>query len=333
MKKLMLALAITSVLGIVGCESEQKVTAGSEKIMKIATITNANHSRTKGLVKFGELVEKQTKGSVKIKVFSDSALGDDKKVLEGLKDGSIGATSVSTTTVAAYKKQFEALDLPFMFKDKATAYKVLDGPIGESLLAQLPEVGFIGINFWENGFRHLTNNKHEVKDMADIEGLRLRTMDSKVHIELWKTLKAEPTPMAFAKIYDALSTGELDGQENPFGHIINTKFYEVQKYLTTTGHVYNASPFLISKKFWTTLSTSEQKAIKAAAKEARDYQRALNEKEDLASIALLKEKGMTVTDLNPGQKELILETLKPLYQKYSDTLGADLINKLLVANK
>lgn len=323
-----LAVAVVGLTVMVGTTA-----MASEKVMKLGIVTNKDRSLTKGLVKFGEVVEKETGGAIKVQVFSDGVLGGDRQTLEALQMGTVHGTSVSTGPIAAFAPQFDVFDLPFLFKDKATAFKVVDGPIGQELLEQLPKVGFIGMNYWENGFRHLTNNKREVKTLEDIKGLKIRTLESKVHVDTWKTLGANPTPMSFSQLYTALEQGVVDGQENPFGNVTGNKFYEVQKYLTTTGHVYNASPFLISKKFWDTLSEQEKEVMKKAAKEAQAYQRQLNDKEDQDSAALLTEKKMKISELNPGEKEKIVEALKPVYEKYSETLGKEFVDKLLAAVK
>lgn len=337
MKKCLgLALAICLMFVFVaGCSTQKDAgdKKASIKVMKLGIVTSKDRSLTKGLVKFGEIVEKESAGTIKVEVFSDGVLGGDRQTLEGLQMGTIHGTSVSTGPIAAFVPQFDVFDLPFLFKDKPTAFKVVDGPIGQELLDKLPAVGIIGMNYWENGFRHLTNNKREVKTMEDIKGLKIRTLESKVHVDTWKMLGANPTPMSFSQLYTALEQGVVDGQENPYGNVTVNKFNEVQKYLTNTGHVYNASPFLISKKFWDTLSDKEKDIMKKAAKEARDYQRQLNEKEDQDSLAYLKEKGMKITDLNPGEKEKIVVALKPLYAQYSVTLGKDLVDKLLAAVK
>jgi TRAP-type transport system periplasmic protein len=330
MKKLLsMALAAVTLTLMVSAST----TMAADKIMKLGIVTNKDRSLTKGLVKFGEIVEKETAGTIKVQVFSDGVLGGDRQTLEALQMGTVHGTSVSTGPIAAFAPQFDVFDLPFLFKDKATAFKVVDGPIGQELLEQLPKVGFIGMNYWENGFRHLTNNKREVKTLEDIKGLKIRTLESKVHVDTWKTLGANPTPMSFSQLYTALEQGVVDGQENPFGNVTGNKFYEVQKYLTTTGHVYNASPFLISKKFWDTLSDPEKDIMKKAAKEAQAYQRQLNEKEDQDSSALLTEKKMKISELNPGEKEKIVAALKPVYEKYSESLGKELVDKLLAAVK
>ena len=303
--------------------------AMAAKTMKLGIVTNKERSLSKGLVKFGQIIEKETKGEIKVQVFTDGVLGGDRQILESLQMGTVHGTSVSTGPIAAFVPQFDLFDLPFLFKDKATAFRVVDGPVGQELLDMLPKVGLIGLNYWENGFRHLTNNRREVKTLEDIKGLKIRTLESKVHVDTWKTLGANPTPMSFSQLYTGLEQGVVDGQENPYGNIVINKFYEVQKYLTNTGHVYNASPFMISKKFWDKLTDAEREIVKKAAKEAQVYQRELNAKEDADSVVVLTKAGVKITELNPGEKETIVTTLKPVYDHFSKSLGKDLVDRLM----
>ncbi|MCX7779447.1 MAG: TRAP transporter substrate-binding protein [Negativicutes bacterium] len=337
MKKVLSLISLVLIAGLVlaGCSGQKD--AGEKKagpkVMKLGIVTNKDRSLTKGLVKFAEIVEKETGGSIKAEVFADGVLGGDRQVIEALQMGTVHGTAVSTGVVAAFAPRFDAFDLPFLFKDKQTAFKVFDGPIGQEVLGDLPKAKLIGLAYWENGFRHLTNNKREVKTAEDIKGLKIRTLESKVHVEAWKTLGANPTPMSFSQLYTALEQSVVDGQENPYGNVVASKFNEVQKYLTNTGHIYNANVFLVSKPFWDSLTEKEREAIKKAAIEARDYQRQLNEKEDQDSVAILKEKGMKITDLNPGEKEKMQQMLQPLYQQVAKTVGGDLVDRIVAATK
>lgn len=345
MKKLFSVVVAVMMIALVGCgsantdSSDQKsgdnkaATSSEAKVMKLAVVVPKERSLAKGLYKFGEIVEEKTNGSVKVEVFPDGQLGGDRDVLEGLQLNTVQGTTVSTAPVAAFAPRFNVFDFPFLFSDKETAYKVLDGPIGEELLGDLPEVGIIGLNYWENGFRELTNNKKEVTTLADIKGLKIRTMENSLHIDAWKALGASPTPLAYTELYTALQQGVVDGQENPYGNVTSAKFYEVQKYLTNTNHVYNASIFMISKKFWDTLTDEEKAIMKDAAEEAKVYQREENQKEAEESLKFIKEQGMVVSELAPGEKEKIREKLQPVYDKYTKEIGADLVNKILEAVK
>lgn len=301
----------------------------SEKLMKLAVVTSEDRSLTKGLVKFGELVESKTNGSIKVEVYPNGQLGGDREVFESLQFGSIQGTTMSTGPIAQFVPKFNVFDLPFLFPNSEVAYEVLDGKIGTDLLAELESQNVIGLNYWENGFRHLTNGVKEVKTPDDVKGLKIRTLENDLHMDIWSELGANPTPMAFTELFAGLQQGVVDGQENPVGNVTANKFYEVQKYLSKTGHVYNASPFLISKDFWNTLSDEEKKAVQEAADEARDHQRELNQKEDEDGYKFLTENGMTVTDISDEEKEAFLEKVKPVYEKYSASIGEDFVDELL----
>lgn len=332
----LISLAIIACLLLVtGCSSQTQSGGKKDgtKVMKLGIVTNKDRSLTKGLQKFAELVEKESGGTIKGEVFSDGVLGGDRQVLEALQMGTVHGTAVSTGVVAAFAPRFDAFDLPFLFKDKATAYKVFDGPIGQEVLQDLPKSGLIGLAYWENGFRHLTNNKREVRTAEDIKGLKIRTLESKVHVETWKTLGANPTPMSFSQLYTALEQGVVDGQENPYGNVVTSKFNEVQKYLTNTGHVYNANVFIVSKVFWDSLTDKEREAVKKAAEESKTYQRKLNEEEDQSSVKYLTEKGMKINDLNAGEKDKIMQMLEPIYKQVSTAIGGDLVDRLVKAAK
>ncbi|MGG7618387.1 TRAP transporter substrate-binding protein [Bacillus coreaensis] len=301
----------------------------SEKLMKLAVVTSEDRSLTKGLVKFGELVESKTNGSIKVEVYPNGQLGGDREVFESLQFGSIQGTTMSTGPIAQFVPKFNVFDLPFLFPNSEVAYEVLDGKIGTDLLAELESQNVIGLNYWENGFRHLTNGVKEVKTPDDVKGLKIRTLENDLHMDIWSELGANPTPMAFTELFAGLQQGVVDGQENPVGNVTANKFYEVQKYLSKTGHVYNASPFLISKDFWNTLSDEEKKAVQEAADEARDHQRELNQKEDEDGYKFLTENGMTVTDITDEEKEAFLEKVKPVFEKYSASIGEDFVDELL----
>lgn len=341
MKKFILASIITSMVALVGCSSESAEpqagsatpAKGEEKVMKLAVVTSKDRSLTQGLYKFGEIVEKETGGSIKVQVFPDGQLGGDVAVYEALKMGSIQGSTMSSGPISSFAPRFSALDLPFLFKDEATAYNVLDGEIGQELLNDLPATGVVGLNYWENGFRHLTNNVREVKTVEDIKGLKIRTLENPLHIDMWKQLGATPTPMAYTELFTALEQRVVDGQENPAGNVTTAKFYEVQDYLTKTGHIYNASVFLLSKSFWDSLTEEEKAIVEKAAKEAQAYQRELNQKESAEAIEFLKQEGMTVTELSDEEKKKLVEAVQPVYEKYSAELGEDLVNKLIDANK
>ncbi|WP_134699196.1 TRAP transporter substrate-binding protein [Ammoniphilus sp. YIM 78166] len=346
MKKLMFASILASVVALTGCGGGNQATeapkkdsaapaasSAEAKIMKLAVATNKDRSLTKGLYKFAEIVEKESGGTLKAQVFPDGQLGGDVQVFEAMKMGSIQGSTMSSGPIASFVPRFSALDLPFLFKDEATAYNILDGEIGQQLLDELPAAGIVGLNYWENGFRHLTNNIKEVKTVEDIKGLKIRTLENPLHLDMWKELGATPTPMAYTELFTALEQKVVDGQENPAGNITTAKFYEVQKYVTKTGHIYNASVFMISKSFWDTLTDAEKEIVTKAAAEAQQYQRELNQQESVEAFDFLTKEGMTVTELSDEEKKKFVEAVQPVYQKYAAQLGEEFVNKLIESNK
>lgn len=334
MKKI-LATSIILLLVLFGC-SDKEASNGSDnngdvKVMKVAVATAPDRSLTKALYEFEKIVEKETNGAIDVEVYPDGQLGGDLQVFEGLKMGTIEASTMSTGPIASFAPKMNVLDLPFLFKDTKTAHEILDGEIGEELLKELEGTGVIGINYWENGYRHLTNSVREVKTAADVEGLKIRTLENNLHIDIWEALGAVPTPMAYTELFTALEQKVVDGQENPVGNVISNKMYEVQKYLTKTGHVYNASPFLVSETFWKKLTSEEQEIIKKAAEEAKVYQRNLNAEEDNTAFDQLVKEGMVITELSDQDRQTFVDAVQVVYEKYKVDFGEDLVNKLIDA--
>lgn len=303
------------------------------KIMKFGSINTKERSITLAMNKFAEIVEKETNKGIKVEVFPDSQLGGERDNYEGLQLGTLQASIVSTAVTSSFSPNMSILDLPFLFKDNETAYRVLDGEIGDKLLSQLPDQGVIGMNFWENGYRHLTNNIKEVRSPDDLKGLKIRTMESPIHLDMWKELGVYPTPMAFPELFTALQQGIVDGQENPYVVTATNRFYEVQDYLTVTQHVYGANIFLISKIFWDTLSDEEKDIITKAAEEAKVYQREIEQKQAGEYLSLLKEKGMKITELTTEEKQKFIDKVHPIYEKYSNIIGEGLVNDIIEAAK
>jgi tripartite ATP-independent transporter DctP family solute receptor len=312
-------------------DTQEGTDTSNEKVMKLAVATPEERSLTKGLYKFEEIVESETNGSIQIEVYPNGQLGGDREVFEGLQLGTIEGTTISTGPVAQFAERFSMFDLPFLFSSPEIAYEVLDGPIGVDLLEDLTDQAVIGLNYWENGFRHLTNNKRDISKVEDIKGLKIRTMENDLHIDMWRELGANPTPMAFTELFTGMQQGVVDGQENPVGNVTTSNFYEVQQYLTKTKHVYNASVFMISKAFWDTLTDEEKEIVTKAAEEARNYQRELNQQEEVEAFEFLEEAGMTITELSTEEEQKLFEKVQPIYEKYSSRIGEELVNQLLEA--
>jgi len=337
-KTFVLVLIIALVTFFIGGCSDKKETSSSKgdvqvKIMKMTSVNTKDRALSIGLDKFGEIVTKETGGAIKVEVFSDSVLGGERQILEGVQMGSVQGGLLSTAVTGTVALRVSAFDLPFLFKDRKIAFEVLDGPIGQEVLEDLPGKGIIGLGYWDSGFRNLTNSKREVNTLADMEGLKVRTMESKIHVDTWRTLGINPTPMSFNQLYTALEQKVVDGQENPYVIIKTNKLFEVQKYMTNTGHVYSSSVFVISKVFWDGLTDKEKEVITKAEREARTFERQLNEKQDNDCLSELAAAGMKVTELVPGEKEKIIQKLQQVYEEFAATIGGDFVDRLLTAAK
>ncbi|TCL71793.1 TRAP transporter substrate-binding protein [Rhizobium sp. BK251] len=299
-----------------------------EHQLKFASANNKGHPQVMGMEKFAEIVKEKSGGKIEIKLYPGGVLGGDVQTLSALQGGVVEMTVLNAGILASNVKQFGAVDLPFLFNSGEEADKVMDGPFGESLIKLLPDTGLVGLAYWELGFRNLTNNRHAVTKLDDIKGLKIRTIQSPIPIELFNSLGANAVPLPYTELYTALETGTVDGQENPAANIVNAKFYEVQKYMTVTRHQYNPQIVLISKKFWDGLNDEEKAVLQAAATEARDYQRKVSREQDAKAMAEIKGTGMQVDELSPEETQKLREAVKPMIDKFSAEIGKETVTEL-----
>jgi TRAP-type transport system periplasmic protein len=338
-KKIGVGLILPSMLLLSACgssstgssangENKGKSSSIQERTIKAGIGLNEDHPEGLGLKKFAEIVEEKSGGKLKVKPFYAATLGDDQKMTEALQGGMQEITIPSTSPLVGMIKEYGIFDFPFLFNNAEEADAILDGPVGQKLLDKLPEHGLIGLGYWENGFRQLTNSKHPVETSEDFKGLKVRTMQNEVHLDAFKELGANPTPMAFSEVFTALESKTVDGQENPLATIKSNKFNEVQEYLSLTKHVYTPFVFLVSKKFWDGLSEEEQKILKDAAVEAGKYQRQLSREEDKKAVEELKAAGMKVNEVSDEEKAKMKEIIAPVTEKFAEKFGKDLVDEL-----
>jgi tripartite ATP-independent transporter DctP family solute receptor len=299
-----------------------------EHQLKFASANNKGHPQVMGMEKFAELLKEKSGGKIEVKLFPGGVLGGDVQTVSALQGGVIEMTVLNAGILASNAKPFGAVDLPFLFNSGEEADKVMDGPFGAGLMKLLPDTGLVGLAYWELGFRNLTNNRHAVTKLEDIKGLKIRTIQSPIPIELFNSLGANAVPLPYTELYTALETGTVDGQENPAANIINAKFFEVQKYMTVTRHQYNPQIVLISKKFWDGLNDDERAVFQSAATEARDYQRKVSREMDAKAIEEIKKTGMEVSELSPEETQKLRDAVKPLVDKFAAQIGAETVTQL-----
>jgi tripartite ATP-independent transporter DctP family solute receptor len=299
-----------------------------DQTVKFASANNKGHPQVTGMEKFAELVKEKSGGKIEVKLFPGGTLGGDVQTVSALQGGVIEMTVLNAGILASNVKEFGAVDLPFLFDSGEEADKVMDGPFGTSLLERLPATGLVGVAYWELGFRNLTNNRHPVTKLEDIKGLKIRTIQSPIPVELFNALGANAVPLPYTELYTALETGTVDGQENPSANIINAKFYEVQKYMTLTRHQYNPQIVLVSKKFWDGLNDEEKTVLQQAAVEARDFQRKVSREQDAAALEEIRKTGMEVSELSPEETQKLRDAVKPMIEKFSADIGQETVEAL-----
>jgi len=231
----------------------------------------------------------------------------------------------SAATMGGVVKEFTLLDMPFTFSKAEQVDALLNGPFGEKLQERLPEKGLVGLGFWETGFRNFTNSRRPVLNPEDLKGLKVRVIGNPLMLETFAALGANPVPMAFPELYGALETRAIDAQENPSSIILTSKFYEVQKFMSVTNHVYTANPVVISKKFWDKLSPSEQKVIQEAAAEAGAYQREVSRDAAERARKELENNGMKVNDVSAATLAKMQDLTKPVSDKFAASYDPELV--------
>jgi len=270
--------------------------AMAQTTMKISISTAQNSHQGIAIDTFAKEVEKRTSGRYKVQTFYNGALGGERESIEAVQLGTQELAFSSSGPIPNFVPETKILDVPFLFRDKAHARAVLDGPIGQDLLAKFDAKGFKALAWAENGFRHMTNSKRDIKAPEDLKGLKMRTMENPVHIAAYKNFGIITTPMAFPEVFTALQQGTVDGQENPLSVIISAKFDQVQKHLSLTGHVYSPAIFVMNKASFDKLSAADKQAFVDAAKEGTKANRARVDEDDAKGVADLRAKGMTVID-------------------------------------
>jgi tripartite ATP-independent transporter DctP family solute receptor len=276
---------------------------------------------------FADAVEKASGGKMKVRTIGAAALGPDVQMQNSLIGGAQEMMVGSTATLVGITKEMALWDTPFLISNAKEADALLDGPIGDKIRNKLQEKGLVGLAYWENGFRNLTNSKRAINKVEDLDGIKLRVMQNNVFLNSFKTLGANAVPMAFSELFSALETNTVDGQENPFNTILSSKFYEVQKYMTVTNHVYSPWIVLVSKKWWDQLSKDEQKILSDAAKLSRDFERKDTRAEAASAVADLKAKGMQVNELSPVESARMRDKLTRVYAQIGADIGMDLWNE------
>jgi tripartite ATP-independent transporter DctP family solute receptor len=283
----LLAAAAAALLPIAAHAQAVKLTLGHG-----AAPGNPRHEAA---VKFADVLKARTAGRIEVQVAPSAQLGDDAAMVTALRTGALDMSANSQGAVANAVPEYAAYGMPFLFSTPAQAFKLLDGPLGKELADRSAEKGMVVLGYWDNGIRHMTNSRRAITKVEDMKGLKMRTPPDAVLVDIMQALGAEAQQIKFAELYVALQQGVVDGQENPLVNIHASKLYEVQKHLALTSHMFQMTPFLMSKRTWDKLSEADRKAVTEAAAEATALQRKLSQEADDKLLADLKTKGVQVT--------------------------------------
>lgn len=293
------------------------MTAGCGKnkdgIKHLKLSINTNQSQVDMAEAMQEKIKELSGGKMEIDVYGDGQLGGDREVAETVQYGNIDMCVVSTTPVAAFYSDLNVFDAPFLFKDSAQAQEILDGEIGQQISKGMEDIGFKVLGFPENGFRQLSTATKEVHTPDDLKGLKVRVMESEVHIATWKALGASPTPMAFSELFTALQQKTVDGQDNPFVTDRDNRFYEVQDYIIETNHVYTPYLLLMSKDSFDKLTDEEKAIVEEVGKYGVQVQREKTAEYDGDAVAEMQEKGVTLIQLTDEEKQQFRDAVSDIY--------------------
>ena len=289
------------------------------------TLSSTSHCSV-GAEAFKETLERLSDGAFTVTEHASGSLGGEREMIEGLQIGTVDVVITSSGPLGNFVPETYVLDLPFLFENYDQARCVLDSEIGDELLAKMSDHGLVGMAWSENGFRHLTNSQREIASPADAEGLRVRTMENAVHQEAFRQMGARPTPMAFPELFTALQQGTVDGQENPITVIVATNFWEVQDYLSLTGHVYSPAIVLGSPILLDGLSEEERDWFMQAAAALVDATREDVSRLEREGVALLEANGMTVrTEIDPAPFQ---QAVEPAYEIFTSQYGSDMLERI-----
>jgi tripartite ATP-independent transporter DctP family solute receptor len=294
--------------------------------MRIGIGVPESHFEFVAMKKFEKHIEDNTE--IDVEVYPSNQLGSDLEALEQVKFNATQMNLPSPAVLGNIVKDFNILTLPFIFPDENIANQIVDGEWGKELLSKLDNAGYVGLGFGNFGFRHVSNNVRPIEKVADMKGLKLRTMQNKAHLDAFRALGANPTPMAFSELFSSLQQGVVDGQENPYTNIYSQRLYEVQKYVSNTGHVYSWVVFVVGKKFYDGLTTKEQKTMQEAARIAIEHMRISVKSQDEKSLQNMIDAGLIYTPLSVEVKSEMHEKVAPIVEKYAAKINPELYKKL-----
>ena len=321
---LFVALLLLSVSSLFARGGEQT----GPRVFRMADGSPSVHPTNVGNRALAKYVEQHTNGAIKIEVYDTAVLGDERTTIEQTQTGDIHFLRVGLGTLAVVNPVINALNMPFLFRDREHMFNVVDGPIGNELLESLTGQNLLGLAWYDAGFRCFYNSQRIIRTPADMVGLRIRVQETPIMMDMIRLLGAQPTPMAFGEVYSGIQNGVVHGAENNWPSYVNLAHYEVARYLTVSNHMAAPEMIIVNTRVWNSFSEEEKRIVREGAHEAARVQRAewLKQEKELEEKA--RAAGNTITDLTPAEHQLFEEALLPLYQQPAYTQFADTIRRV-----
>lgn len=291
---------------------------GETIVLKAATGVAGAYPYTDGLEDFKQRLEEATDGRIEVQIFTDSALGGERDLFEGLGLGTVEAAVGVTGVLASYTSHIQIMDMPFLFQDMDHGMKVMTGPIGKELIAPLPDHGIRVLGFYEGGTRNLVNRLRPVTHPTDLNGMRIRIIENPVFIAAWEAAGATPTPMPAGEVYTALQQGTIDGADGSFTGIYTSSFYEVAQHGSLTDHALAIAVLAVSEQWFTSLPEDLQDAVATAAEESQETQRAAMRRAEEENKASAESEGVTWSEID---REAFRERMEPVWDRFADDVG------------
>ena len=320
---LFVAAAVLS-LGIVS-----PAMAAAKYVIKLGVVAAPTAPYSMGAVEVSKAMKELTNGEVDVQVFPSGQLGNQSDLVQGVVMGTVDIVMSSSAALTQFAPKVQLIDMPFIFRDRAHIYGALDDPeIAAELFSQLKSVGRY-ICTWENGIRQLVNSKRPIRKPEDAKGLKMRSMESAIYIEMFKAIGANPTPMAYGELFTALQQGTVDGSDQTTNLLLFDRFYEVQKYLTMTNHSYSPEIVIVSEHTYKRVPAEYMKLLEEQLIKFKDWNRKVCTDEEENYIKELEKLGMEVIKLTPEEYEGFKAVMLPVWSKFEDRVGKDLINKVV----
>jgi tripartite ATP-independent transporter DctP family solute receptor len=302
-------------------------TAGAQTELKFGHVGEPGSLFAKSAEEFAKRANGKLGAKAKVVVFGSSQLGGDKELLQKLKLGTVDL-ALPSTVMSSESDLFGVFEMPYLVKDRKHMNAIEKEVFWPRLAPEAEKKGLKVIAVWENGYRHITNNKRPIKVPTDLQGIKLRVPEGKWRVKMFQAYGANPSPMKFSEVFTALQTGVMDGQENPFSQIVSAKFQEVQKYLSLTGHVYTPAYVTVGAKKWAALPADVRKVLEDTAKELQSYVYSTAEKDENELLQKIKAAGVQVNEVD---KAAFVRASKAVYDEFGKEVAGskELIDKSL----